>query len=239
MATREITPEQILMQRELRKQSGMAGCVTGRPAPSMDFFGYRDVQIWNTDAHGRLNGDPGFDRKNPRCFCFDCRGAFDPQAEVDTELVNSGHERACEVYASLLVKPPPVPLPARTMTEHPEAYARGVPRSLWFPSSPSTPLAAPPPLEIPPLRATLMSLPAPRHRDILNESPEVRIKKDILQMVMKYRSDLIDVMDSRRTAPHHDEPEAREEYLAAVRKKEDDIWDKIRACELLITDLDE
>jgi hypothetical protein len=261
--TVQITPEQIIAHRELRKKAGMVGCVTGRPVPEMDFFGYRDVQVWNVDANGRMNGDPGFDRKNPHCFCFDCRGAFDPRAEVDAELVNSGNERACHVYASLLmvptpvVSPPPppprpspalapmvphgplVPLPPRTMTEHPEAYARGVPRSTWFPSSP--PLAAggrPPPIEIPPLSEVPTSLPAPRHRDIMNESRETRIKKDLLQQIMHYRGELVEVIDSRRSAAYIDQKDAREDYLAKVSKKENDLWDKIRACELLIEDLD-
>ncbi len=254
--TMQITPEQIINHRELRKKAGMAGCVTGRPVPALDFFGYRDVQIWNVDANGRMNGDPGFDRKNPRCFCFDCRGAFDPRAEVDTELVNSGNERACDVYASLLMaaapvaSPPPPPkaspvlaplhLPTRTMTEHPEAYARGVPRSVWFPSSP--PLAAggrPPPIEIPPLSEVPTSLPAPRHRDIMNENRDTRIKKDLLEQIMHYRGELVEVIDSRRSAAYIEQKDAREDYLAKVSKKENDLWDKIRACELLIADLDE
>lgn len=87
----------------------MAGCITGRPEPELDFFGYKDVQIWNLDAQGRLNGDPGFDYMDPHCFCFDCRGAFDPKATVDAELVNRGHVRACFVYASLLPKVPEAP----------------------------------------------------------------------------------------------------------------------------------
>jgi hypothetical protein len=256
LATFKITPEQIIAHRELRKNCGMAGCITGRPAPAMDFFGYRDVQIWNVDANGRMNGDPGFDRKNPHCFCFDCRGAFDPRAEVDAELVNSGHERACQVYASLLVptattpvaSPPPppkaspvlVPLPPRTMTEHPEAYARGVPRSVWFPSSP--PMAAggrPPPIEIPPLSDVPTSLPAPRHRDIMNETRDTRITKDLLEQIMHYRGELVEVMDSRRSAVYIEQKAPREEFLAKISKKENDLWDKIRACELLITDLNE
>ena len=97
-----ITPSQIVQHRNIRKQSGMVGCITGRPAPELDFYGYRDVQIWNLDAQGRLNGDPNFNRMDPHCFCFDCRGSFDSDGLVDAELVNSGHERACFVYSSLL-----------------------------------------------------------------------------------------------------------------------------------------
>jgi hypothetical protein len=297
-----ITPEQILAHRESRMKSGMVGCVTGRPVPAPDFFGYRDVQIWNMDANGRMNGDPGFDRKNPRCFCFDCRGAFDPKGEVDAEIVNAGHERAREVYMALLVNPvpsppPPAPtptptpppsvplpmrtnthypgvlsceedcwcgywenknqggaagagagagadgggshLPQRTMTEHPEAYARGVPRSVWFPSSPSSEPARPPPITIPRLSEVPTSLPAPRHRDILNETRETRVKKDLLEMLLNYRSEMVTIMDSRRSACFYEDPKKRDEFLAAVNKQEADLWALIHAVELIISSLDE
>lgn len=101
MSTMTISSEQIVADRENRKNAGLTGCLTGRPVPNLDFFGYRDVQIWFVDAFGRLNGDPSFDFKNPMCFCFDCRGAFDPKGEVDAELVNAGHQKALYAYRSL------------------------------------------------------------------------------------------------------------------------------------------
>jgi hypothetical protein len=82
---------EILQHRESRKDAGMVGCITGKPTPEMDFFGYRDVQSWRP-------ADP----MNPHCFCFDCRGLWDSDAAIDAELVNSGHWWACDVYASLL-----------------------------------------------------------------------------------------------------------------------------------------
>ena len=100
--TINITPTQILEHRRARKESGMVGCITGRPAPKMDFFGFGDVQIWNRDASGILNGDPGFNRKDPHCFCFDCRGDFDSEGTMDAELVNEGHPRARWTYESLV-----------------------------------------------------------------------------------------------------------------------------------------
>ncbi len=117
MSTVTITPQQILDDRAHRKNAGLTGCITGSPVPELsyprDFFGYRDVQIWFRDANGNLNGDPGFDRKNPMCFCFDCRGAFDPRGEVDAELVNQGHTNALYTYRSLfpdlVVSNPAVP----------------------------------------------------------------------------------------------------------------------------------
>ena len=188
--------------------------------------------VWS-DAQGRLNGDPGFNRKDPYCFCFDCRGAFDPKGEVDAELVNSGHERACNTYNQLLVKPAeaeaPVPLPARTMTEHPEAYARGVPRSTWFPATP------PPRIEIPaPPPVPRLSLPAPRHRDVMNETRKQRIKRDLLELVAEYHSDLISVMDSRRQALVRERPSDSDALLREIDQKETELWDKIKAAELLV-----
>ena len=74
---------------------------------------------------------------------------------------------------------------------------------------------------------------------MMNETRDIRIKKDLLEQIMRYRSELVEVMDSRRRAICFEQKTARDEYLAQVSKKEDDLWSKIRACELLIADLDE
>jgi hypothetical protein len=274
----------------------MVGCITGRPAPELDFFGYRDVQIWNRDANGRLNGDEGFDRKNPYCFCFDHRSAFDPRAEVDTELVNSGHARACEVYASLLQKPKesspeevPVPLPQRsmthypgllsceegcwcgywerkkeasgggaaaaggdgsplpqrTMTEHPEAYARGVPRSVWFPSpSPDAPgcselcsraecwcdtLSRTQKMSVG--KMLVPPLP-PRERDVMNEMPAERLRNDLHHHLSDLEQELIVAMDKKREC--HLEGEEREKYIAECEAEEDDLVQRIAAVKCIL-----
>ena len=149
--TMAITPSEILQQRASRKAAGLVGCITGRPAPALDFYGFRDVQIWYRDAEGRLNGDPGFNYKDPYCFCFDCRGAFDPKGTVDAELVNEGHERAVFTYRSTSSKTetsteqettsaPSTPPPTTTSTATP-----------GFSNEPSTPppkptRSSPPPL---------------------------------------------------------------------------------------------
>ena len=93
-----ITPAHIVKHRQLLKQSGMVGCVTGRPESEMG----SGVQIWYRDASGRLNGD----RMNPYCFCFDCRCTFDRDGSIDAKLVNSGNAQACYVYAPLLSQKP-------------------------------------------------------------------------------------------------------------------------------------
>lgn len=125
-----ITPEQILTHRKNRKDAGMIGCITGKPIPPLNFFGFKDVQIWNMDAQGRINGDPDFDRRDPHCFCFDCRGAFDGKGIIDAELVNEGHERACHVYESLLIpieEPAPLRLPSPTSSNIPTSLPPPIP----------------------------------------------------------------------------------------------------------------
>ena len=111
-----ITPQQILDDRNTRLNSGLIGCITGHPVPNLDFFGFRDVQIWNMDAQGRMNGDPNFNRRDPFCFCFDHRGAFDPTGEVDASLVNEGHAMARYTYRNLfpdeVIQNPVLPIPA-------------------------------------------------------------------------------------------------------------------------------
>lgn len=258
-----VTTSQILEHRTTRKCCGLVGCITGRPAPEMDFFGYRDVQIWFRDAAGHLNGDPGFNRRDPYCFCFDCRGAFDPQGALDAELVNEGHERACETYASLLQQvpvevraPPPTPLLQRTLTHYPgvlscvredknRAAGGGGSSSAVSSPPPPPPRASPvfPPRIKIPVRAddgeVPFSLPAPRHRDIMNESRETRLKKDLFELLTNYRGEMITIMDSRRSACFYDDPAERDEFLKKVRKQEDELWDKIHAAELLIRSLDD
>jgi hypothetical protein len=205
-----ITAEQILKHREDRKNSGMLGCITGRPVPEMDFFGYKDVQIWNTDANGHMNGDASFDRKNPGCFCFDCRGAFDPRAEVDTEIVNQGHLAACRVYASLL----------------PKADMAALPNEL-----------RPPKIIIPPRTESYVCppLPSPILRDVMNETKEVRLKRDLQELITDCHSNLVTVMDSRRQTITIEDPAERTAFLNKIEKNEASLWAKIEAANTLLS----
>lgn len=234
-----ISPIQIVKHRALRKAAGLTGCISGRPVPEMDFFGYKDVQIWFRDASGRLNGDADFNRRDPYCFCFDCRDAFDPEGTLDAELVNEGHKRARIIYASLLQEPVAEVLPARTLTEHPEAYKMDVPRETWFPAAPlpqrsmtNVPWALPK-LEIPE-GVPPISLPAPRHRDVMNETRETRIRNDLLEKISDFRAELIEVMDSRRTLYEGDRIPDSDEPRRLLDRREEDLWKKINAAELLI-----
>ena len=278
MASNNITPSQIVEHRAQRKRCGLVGCISGRPKPEMDFFGYKDVQIWFRDASGRLNGDPEFNRRDPYCFCFDCRGSFDPEGTLDAELVNEGHERACEVYASLLPKKPvvtsPLParevffepsyLPQRSMTHYPGVLSceRGCHCGHWEredknvvaaggapppppmtpPHSPrvfSEPPRLPPRIVVPNLNESTLriSLPAPRHRDFMNETRETRLRKDLLEHLMDLRSEIITIMDHRRNGVYY-EGEERAAFLEHWERKENEEWEKIRAAELLIHSLD-
>lgn len=260
-----VTPEQIIDHRAMRKKCGLVGCVDGSDGPLNSLSGIS----WRP-------ADP----KNPSCFCHDCRSLWDKDGTIDAELVNAGHKKACFTYDNLLPKqhtttPVASPLPARTMTEHPEAYKMGVPREVFFPPpllkrtdgsgsgtlcaddsltegmpwSSKTPTIPPPPptppftglrVQIPPRtqNTPTFSLPAPRHRDIMNETRDVRIKKDLLEMLTQFRSEMIDVMDSRRRAMFYDNHEEREAYLAEVSKNESALWEKITAAEVLISSLD-
>ncbi len=225
-----ITAQQIINHRAARKAAGLVGCVSGRPVPEMDFFGYRDVQIWNRDAQGRLNGDPDFNRKDPYCFCFDCRGAFDPKAEVDLELVQSSHARALEVYGDLF---PPSTLPTEPAPTSFRSFSARVPDV--------EPVLVPPPINtsLPSYGSfgnISLSLPAPRHRDVMNESRDERFKNDLAERRANLYSKLVPVMDKMRrvTLVSPDEVQA---FTAAVRAEEDALWRQIDAIDVVLTSL--
>ena len=119
----QITSQQIIADRAARKASGLVGCMTGRPEPELDFFGFRDVQMWNMDSQGRMPGHEGFNRRDPFCFCFDHRSAFDPTGETDASLVNEGHAMARYTYRSLfpneVIPDPHAPRPSALVIPDP------------------------------------------------------------------------------------------------------------------------
>ncbi len=276
-STLSITPQNIIDHRAARKAAGMVGCISGRPVPEMDFFGYKDVQIWNIDASGRLNGHPEFNRRDPWCFCFDCRGAFDPRGIVDAEIVNEGHVRAREVYATLLpvdMRPAPAVEPKEGPNPAPLSAALALPMrsngggidmlcsdtrgvslcaddaDLGHELSPYTDDSAEPTLlpgRVPLLpRVTTsqprygsfgevpMSLPAPRARDIMNESPQERLRADLAILKGQLQSELVVVMDRRRNAVCYDNPDEAAAFLAGVREQEAALWKKLDAVDLLL-----
>lgn len=250
-----ITSQQIIDNRNARKAAGLVGCISGRPAPALDFFGYKDVQIWNRDASGRLNGDPGFDRMNPGCFCFDCRSAFDPRAEVDLQLILDGHSVARWTYAELL--PSDAVPPREDARLNIRSNADGIPPSLLLSAvGGDAPSFRQPPLPqrsasggiVPPLLPRVdttqptygsfseipTSLPAPRARDILNESPDERIRGDLGILRGKLQSKLVLTMDRARQAVCYDDPTERDAFLATVRADEQALWRKLDAVDLLL-----
>lgn len=249
MSSFNITPEQVKAHRASRKTAGMAGCITGRPVPPMDFFGYKDVQSWRP-------ADP----MKPHCFCFDCRDLWDNDASIDVKLIQEGHKMAVWTYAELLPKESrPV------MEEVSEAQPRP---SLALPMRSNSGGIAPPPAspvlpkrsngggiallprnggagEVPPLRIDTSvdayddfddvpsSLPAPRHRDVLNEPPSLRLRNDLAELRMRIQSKLVYVMDKKRRAPYF-EGEERALFLAKVNEEEHDLWAKLDAIEVLL-----
>lgn len=122
----QITPQQIIADRATRQSSGLVGCMTGRPVPDYDFFGFRDVQMWNMDSQGRMPGHDGFNHRDPFCFCFDHRSAFDPTGETDAALVNEGHAMARYTYRSLfpneVIPDPHPPRPAALVIPDPPNF---------------------------------------------------------------------------------------------------------------------
>ncbi len=265
-----ITPQQILDNSQARKDAGLAGCITGRPAPRMDFFGYKDVQIWNIDASGRLNGDPEFNRRDPWCFCFDCRGAFDPRGIVDAEIVTEGHVRAREVYAQLLpadMRPAPRPEPSPSLALPTRSNGGGISMlnnetrgvSLCpddedqghelssYTDDTTEPTSGPGRVPLLPRVNTTgrsygsfsevpMSLPAPRARDIMNESPAERLRGDLAILRGQVQGDLIVAMDRARHAASYDDDDARSAFMASVRADERILQDKLAAIDLLLRD---
>lgn len=240
MSTLSITPQQIIDFRAARKASGMAGCITGRPTPELDFFGYKDVQSWRP-------ADP----MQPHCFCFDCRELWDSDASIDVQLIQNGHKMALWTYEQILPKgsvPPrdeaprpalPLPMPsggisrdevpllARTMTEHPEARGWGAVPPLRVDTSVRTYGSF---SEVP------MSLPAPRHRDVMNESHSERIRGDLAELKGQLQSELVVTMDRRRNAVCYDDGDEKAAFLAQVAKDEAAIWAKLDAVTLLLNE---
>lgn len=248
MSSLNVTKEQIQQHRASRKASGLAGCITGRPVSNRICFGYSDVQSWRP-------ADP----MKPHCFCFDCRDLWDNDASIDLQLLEQGHKIAMLTYAELLptdkrpapikeapalAKPTPgggigwgtgtfsaddeltAPLPARTMTEHPEPYKMGP----FFP----------PPLRVDTTLGSYddfdevpTSLPAPRHRDVMNETKAERLKGDLGELRAKIQGDLVRTMDKRRRGVFYEEPE-RSEFLLRVDQEEHALWVKLDAVELLL-----
>ncbi len=200
---------------------------------------------------------------NPPCFCATCRNLYDETGDGDARLVNTGHVGARKVYASLLLPPSPPSseitrteenggwtdlFPKRTNAHHPGLCHKDCSFGCWDPpSAPSVKRSGtewhggvPLHVTIPSLSATHFdaiptSLPAPRHRDVMNETPDERIKNDLALLRMKYQRELIEKMDSKRNV-FLDNPD-REEVLASIRAEEDVIWQKIEAIKLLLSDM--
>ncbi len=172
---------------------------------------------------------------NPPCFCATCRNLYDETGDGDARLVNTGHVGARKVYASLLLPPSP-PSSEITRTEENGGWTDLFPKRSGTEWHGGVPLH----VTIPSLSATHFdaiptSLPAPRHRDVMNETPDERIKNDLALLRMKYQRELIEKMDSKRNV-FLDNPD-REEVLASIRAEEDVIWQKIEAIKLLLSDM--
>lgn len=230
-----ISPEQIIAHREQRKALGLVGC--------------KDGSDWPLDSLRGISWRPE-DPMNPHCFCHDCRTSWDPDGVIDATLVKNSNEDAIWTYRSLLPKDlaSPTPPPARPLLARPINLLPRTNGGGWREPEEVKPAAATPPttpLSVPRVQILprtgndfSISLPAPRHRDVMNESRETRIKKDLLELLTDFRSEMIDIMDSRRTAIYKEDDGSRCKFLEEVDKKETAMWEKIHAAELLIHVLD-
>ena len=79
-----------------------------------------------------------------------------------------------------------------------------------------------------------MSLPAPRHRDIMNETKEERLSMDLAELRGQLQGDLIVVMDSRRRLAFYDNLEERVAEARKINSQENAIWAKLDAIDLLM-----
>lgn len=197
---------------------------------------------------------------DPPCFCATCRNLYDSSGEIDAELVNTGQVKARKAYASLLLPDAPSsevkrteenggwmdPIPLkRTNAHYPGLCEKDCEFGCKAPSVKRSGTewhgGIPLHVSIPTLSATHFdaiptSLPAPRRRDIMNETNDERIKNDLAMLRSKYQNDLVRMMDSKRI-PLLLDGTGRDELLARIRADEDAIWKKIDAINLLLSDM--
>lgn len=202
-----ITTQQIKDHRAARKAAGLAGCISGRPEPPLDFFGYKDVQSWRP-----------IDPMKPYCFCFDCRDLWDNDATIDLQLLEDGHTVALMTYSELLppefVHPKHVALPQRSngggISMPPLCIDTSVPKYGSFDEIPS-------------------SLPAPKHFD-------GSLKAQLAKLRGEIQAELVVVMDSRRGLSNHDDAYDRVLAEATIHAKEAALWSKLDAIDILMKD---
>jgi hypothetical protein len=217
-STLSLTTQDILNDRAARKAVGLVGCITGKPVPEMNFFGYSDVQSWRPS-----------DPMNPHCFCFDCRGLWDRDATIDLQLLQNGHKDARYAYRNLI---PDFVMPLHVNTNQPtyDSFDQ-IPDSLPTPraaarrSSTGTLIASP----------VISPLPEPVRRDVMNESPSDRLRRDLQELRAHIYSDLIPVMDRRRMGACMGEPELSS-FIHQVDQEEAKLQAKIAAIDLLLDD---
>jgi len=208
-----LTPQQIQDFRAAKKAAGVYGC----QSEDDRLYSYRGIS-WKVDAKGRYADQEGYDPEDPACFCHDCRTTFDPDATVDLKLLQNGHDVACQVYADLLpetLRPTPLPpvfLAKRTPGGGISPLDTVQPRYSSFGEIPT-------------------SLPAPRARDVMNETAEERLKADLATLRYDLQGQLVVCMDKRRLA--YEGPE-RESFLASINEEADKLWAKLKAVELLM-----
>ena len=242
MSSFNITPEQIKQHRAGRKAAGLYGCKNGADAP--------------LDSLKGISWRPA-DPMNPSCFCHDCRDTWDNDASVDIQLIETNNKDARWTYASLLpadaIPPKEAPNPALALPMRSNGGGVGwgsVPRfsdggydstddedslvtktrAILHDTSLRIDTSAP---RYGSFDEVPRSLPAPRHRDVMNESPAERLKNDLAELRGQIQSKILRTMDKRRRGVYLDEPE-RSEYLQKVYEEENALLMKLEAVNLLL-----
>ena len=157
-----------------------------------------------TSLHG-ISWRP-LDSMNPSCFCFDCRDEYDPDGKIDLQLYNEGHAAAKFTYDNLSEK-----------EENPQSV-------LFMQISQPTFTAFD---EVP------SPLPAPIHRNILEETPTERLHKDLVLLKENLFAKLNIVLETRDREDDmamQDIPAFRSKIQTECRV----LWDKIRAIDTLL-----
>ena len=182
MATLSISPSDILAHRSRRKQAGLVGCKDGSDMPLSSLSG----MSWRP-------ADP----MNPSCFCFDCRDTWDADGLIDLHLLQNGHERAVDTYASLFshktkapVSPPVADVGLSNLA--PTTTEVGFSNEIQVPAVPLS-------LSLP--------IPAPNH--------EPAILQSISQLIREVQAEQIRAMDLKRLSVMTEDAQQKERIVEA------------------------
>ena len=218
-----LSPATILAHRAHKKNSGVTGCKTKRSYPTA-LLGYKDIWTYYPT-----------DPMNPECFCVDCRGEWDPDGTLDFQILQEGNVDAQRAYVELL---PPEMVPPAPLKQDLALPMETTMLGLALPMRSTMEGIQIPPLTIEPQNYSTFeeiptSLPAPRNRDVMNETVEERMRNDLQDLKLQLLKHLSKAMDSRYESLSMAEKE-RKVFLSSLTAKENALWEKFDAVETLL-----